>query len=206
MCHATPRHATPRHATPRHATPDELDCPSKLHASAPVVRCDLSLKDGDCDGRQPLVVVSVASTAMWAHPCSRPEQARTTVQYSRRMVASWCLLAMVGVITAMRQRQWFAHMCAFPTGVSRYAKAAAAVLAENPSGGVVYFPTGSYTFTGSLTMLDGVVLRGDPTTGNASTPGGQGAATPGKLDPGERDEWSMLHVSVHIHSHVPMHI
>jgi hypothetical protein len=116
------------------------------------------------------------------------------------------MVTMVTVITAIRQQKSFAYMCAFPNGVSRYAKAAAVVLAKNPSGGVVHFPTGSYTFTGSLTMLDGVVLRGDPTAGNASTPGGQGAATPGKLDPGERDEWNMLHVSMHIYSHVPMHI
>ena len=44
---------------------------------------------------------------------------------------------------------------------SAYATAAAQVLKQNPLGGVVYFPAGTYTFKGDLPLIDRVMVRLD---------------------------------------------
>jgi hypothetical protein len=64
-----------------------------------------------------------------------------------------------------------------------YKAAATKVLQQNISGGVVFFPKGTYSFTGSLIMIDGIVLRGEPVVGNATTSINQGNAQPGPLTP-----------------------
>ena len=61
-----------------------------------------------------------------------------------------------------------------------YATAAAAVLKANPLGGVVYFPPATYTFTGTLSLVDKVMLRGAPT---GSSPASNGPKGPGSLAP-----------------------
>ena len=61
-----------------------------------------------------------------------------------------------------------------------YATAAAAVLKSSPLGGVVYFPPATYTFTGSITLVDRVILRGAPT---GSSPASNGPKGPGPLTP-----------------------
>eukprot|EP00041_Stephanoeca_diplocostata_P009906 m.156636 g.156636 ORF g.156636 m.156636 type:complete len:494 (+) comp17943_c0_seq2:76-1557(+) len=61
-----------------------------------------------------------------------------------------------------------------------YKTAAQHVLQNNSAGGVVYFPTGTYTFKSSFKLVDRVVLRGEPTTANAT---GAKRSEPGNLDP-----------------------
>lgn len=64
-----------------------------------------------------------------------------------------------------------------------YTAAAAKVLAQNPAGGVVFFPAGTYTFKGDLTLQDGVLVRGAVATGAALKAGTEGNGSPGSLSP-----------------------
>ena len=56
--------------------------------------------------------------------------------------------------------------------------AQSAVLKSCPQGGVVYFPSGTYTFTDNLNIKSGVVIRGEPTTSPAKN-----GRNPGTLSP-----------------------
>jgi hypothetical protein len=45
-----------------------------------------------------------------------------------------------------------------------FEKAQAAVLAKNKTGGVVFYPAGSYTFTAHIMLQSGIVIRGEHTS------------------------------------------
>jgi hypothetical protein len=95
----------------------------------------------------------------------------TAVPEQQRLDASWFPWSNIIVASAAE---------ASSDPAKAYATAAAAVLKANPLGGVVYFPPATYKLTETLSLVDGVILRGAPTGANSASNGPKG---PGPLMP-----------------------